>query len=53
MTAIKPIWNRSTKTYDIDVIQDASPLAAHEGYMVYDDTFRAIGLIVAGVLIQS
>ena len=52
-TAIKPVYNRSTKTYTIQVIENAQPIMAHEGFLVYDNASRALGDIIRGRLLQS
>lgn len=51
--AVKPVFNRSTKSYDTVVIRDADLLLVHEGYFVYDDAAYAICMIEANRLLQS
>jgi hypothetical protein len=53
MTAIKPIYNRKTKAYDITVVEDANPLYAHEGYLVFDDRHRVLAAVQEGKLLQG
>lgn len=52
MTAVKPVYNRRTRCYDVEVIRDADPIQAHYGYMVFDDAAYALACIERGTLIS-
>lgn len=53
VTAVKPIYNRKTKTYDVDVRRDANVLLAHEGFLVFQDAAYALAGVQSGSLIGS
>lgn len=51
ITAIKPVYDRRTRRFDIEVVRDANVLLAHTGFLVFDDPVRALANVVAGRLI--
>lgn len=54
-TAIKAVFNRSTRAYDVQVIDEADLLAAHEGWLVFNTGNEAgvAAKVRAGGLCQS
>jgi hypothetical protein len=56
ITAVKPVYNRKTRQYDLDIRDDVSgPLGtyAQEGYLVYDDPDKTLYDIWDGRLIDN
>lgn len=53
MTAIKAIYNRKTKAYDVITVLNANPLYCHEGYLVFDNVDYTIAAINSGRLVPS
>lgn len=53
ITAIKPVYIGGIKAYKCEIITNANPLLAHEGYLVFSDIYATIGRIMANKLIQS
>lgn len=51
MFALKPNYNRKTKKYDVVCLINNDPLLAHEGWVMFEDFYNALGMIVAGKLI--
>ena len=47
-TAMKPKYNRKTKGYDVEIINDAPAHLIHHGYFVFDNPITAAGMIRNG-----
>lgn len=55
INAVKPVYNRKTKDYGVEVHRDVHALGSYagSGYLVYDDPKRVAEEIAAGKLLQS
>lgn len=53
VTAVKPVFNRTTQKYEVEVVKDADPILCHSGYLVYDDPLKTRNAILAAQLLQS
>lgn len=51
ITAVKPVYNRKTRTYEIEVVEDADPGLVQHGYFVYDSAAHCIPRIEEGRLL--
>lgn len=52
ITAIKPVFDRKTQTFSVDVRRDANVLLAHEGWLVFDNPVTVKASIEAGHMIS-
>lgn len=52
MTGLKPIYNRKTKKYTIEVVRGADPILVHSGYFIYEDALYARDAILDGTLLS-
>lgn len=52
-TAVKPVYNRKTKKYDIEVVENADVLLAHNGYFVFDDLRQARNAVIVKSLLGN
>ncbi len=50
-TALKPVYDFKTKTFNVQVVNNAEPLLAHEGFLVFDDKVRTLKAIRDGVMV--
>lgn len=50
-TAVKPIYNRSKKRFDLEIAHDAEPTLAHSGYFVFDDAARVLPKVQSRALL--
>ncbi len=50
--ALKPVYNHKTKTYGVQVLVNANPLLAHEGWLIYDNAETALDAIQRGPLLS-
>lgn len=48
ITAIKPVFDRTTQTFSPDVRENADVLLAHCGFFVFDDPAKALEALRAG-----
>lgn len=53
ITAIKPIFDRQTQTFNVTVVENADVLLAHEGYLVYDDAAKVLQGIREGKMLTN
>ena len=52
-TAMKPKYNRKTKSYDVEVLTNADLILVHAGYFVFDDLKQALDMILDGRCLQG
>ncbi len=45
LTALKPVFDRATQQFSVEVLRDANPLHVHDGYFVYDDAAIVLPMI--------
>lgn len=53
LIALKPVYNRKTKNWEVEERTNADPSLVHEGWIVFDSYFTALGMIVADRLMPK
>jgi hypothetical protein len=53
ITALKPVYDFKTKTFNIEVRRNADPILVHAGYFVYDDAKRVLERMVEGQFLNN
>lgn len=53
VVAVKPVFDRPTQTFSLEVIRDADVLLAHNGYFVYNDPEKALAGLKSGVFVPK
>ena len=55
IVAVKPVWDRSARVYRADVVRNADPLYAHQGYLVYTEGYaqKVLDDIEAGKMLDG
>ncbi len=52
-TAVKPVYDRSAKSFRVEVVYGADLILVHAGYLVYDEPAGTLRRVREGTLIGS